>query len=51
MQHQLIETLEDQIIDLTTISKIELNDDAIETIKHLKKTIEKLRQKIFPKPI
>jgi len=33
---QLIELLENQVMDLTVMSKIELGDDVIEEIKRLK---------------
>jgi hypothetical protein len=36
---QLIELLEQQIMDLTLMSKIELGDDVIEEIKRLKSII------------
>ena len=36
---QLIELLEQQIMDLTLMSKIELGDDVIEEIKRLKQII------------
>ena len=38
---QLIELLEQQIMDLTLMSKIELGDDVIEEIKRLKSIINK----------
>lgn len=37
---ELIELLENQIIDLTMMSKIELGDDVIEEIKRLKNLIK-----------
>jgi hypothetical protein len=36
---QLIEILENQVVDLTVMSKIELGDDVIEEIKRLKAVI------------
>jgi hypothetical protein len=36
---QLIEILENQVVDLTTMSKIELGDDVIAEIKRLKTII------------
>jgi len=38
-QNKLIELLENQIMDLTLMSKIELGDDAVEEIKRLKEII------------
>ena len=35
-QQELIELLEEQVIELTILSKIELGDDVIEKIKTLK---------------
>jgi hypothetical protein len=37
---QLIEILENQVMDLTVMSKIELGDDVIEEIKRLKGIID-----------
>jgi hypothetical protein len=37
---QLIELLENQVMDLTVMSKIELGDDVIEEIKRLKGIID-----------
>jgi len=40
-QKELITILENQIVDLTIMSKIELGDDVIEEIKRLKEIINK----------
>jgi len=39
LQQELIDLYEQQIMDLTMMSKIELGDDVIEEIKRLKKLI------------
>jgi len=39
IQQQLIELYENQIMDLTMMSKIELGDDVIAEIKRLKKLL------------
>ena len=39
IQQQLIELYENQIMDLTMMSKIELGDDVIEEIRRLKQII------------
>jgi hypothetical protein len=39
VKDQLIEILENQVVDLTTMSKIELGDDVIAEIKRLKAVI------------
>lgn len=50
VQAELIEVLYSQVIDLTLMSKIELGDDVIEKIKHLKEelkgidNVDRLRQ-------
>ena len=40
-QNKLIELLENQIMDLTIMSKIELGDDVIQEIKRLKGLLNK----------
>ena len=40
-QNKLIELLENQIMDLTMMSKIELGDDVIQEIKRLKGLLNK----------
>lgn len=40
-QNKLIELLENQIMDLTMMSKIELGDDVIQEIKRLKRLLNK----------
>jgi 3-dehydroquinate dehydratase len=40
LQQELINLYEQQIMDLTMMSKIELGDDVIEEIKQLKKLIK-----------
>ena len=42
LQDELIEVLNNQVMDLTMMSKIELGDDVIEKIKELKKEINTL---------
>ena len=42
-QNKLIELLENQIMDLTMMSKIELGDDVIQEIKRLKGLLNKKR--------
>ena len=44
-QKELITILENQIVDLTVMSKIELGDDVIEEIKRLKEIINKDEQR------
>lgn len=42
LQQELIDLYEQQIMDLTIMSKIELGDDVIEEIKRLKNLINEL---------
>ena len=42
LQQELIDLYEQQIMDLTMMSKIELGDDVIEEIKRLKNLINEL---------
>lgn len=44
LQQELINLYEQQIMDLTIMSKIELGDDVIEEIKRLKTLINELQQ-------
>ena len=45
-QSQLIQLLEGQIVDLTTMSKIELGDDVIAEVWKLTKEINALKENI-----
>ena len=44
LQKDLIELYESQIMDLTTMSKIELGDDVIKEVKRLKELIHESNQ-------
>jgi hypothetical protein len=48
-QEELIQLLENQVVDITTMSKIELGDDVILEVRRLKKKLNQPKTKISNK--
>ena len=46
VQEELIDILNDQVIQLSIMSKIELGDDVIKAISDVKKRINKIKEKL-----
>lgn len=46
VQEELIDILNDQVIQLSMMSKIELGDDVIESIRELKEQIKNLTEEL-----
>lgn len=46
VQEELIDILNDQVIQLSTMSKIELGDDVIKALSDTKKRINEIKEKL-----